>query len=139
MPPEEDKEFLSYLYNTNMDLIKLLTPTTNEERLKIVLENSSGFLYYVSVTGITGTKKATIEEIDISLKKINKFTKLPIAVGFGISSQKQIKEISRIANASVVGSHIVKIIENELIVNKNNVLIQEKVLKEVKLLSLGLN
>ena len=122
-----------------MDLIKLLTPTTNEERLKIVLENSSGFLYYVSVTGITGTKKATIEEIDISLKKINKFTKLPIAVGFGISSQKQIKEISRIANASVVGSHIVKIIENELIANKNNALIHEKVLKEVKILSLGLN
>ena len=139
MPPEEDKEFLSYLYNTNMDLIKLLTPTTNEERLKIVLENSSGFLYYVSVTGITGTKKATIEEIDISLKKISKFTKLPIAVGFGISSQKQIKEISRIANASVVGSHIVKIIENELIANKNNALIHEEVLKEVKLLSLGLN
>ena len=139
MPPEEDKEFLSYLYNTNMDLIKLLTPTTNEERLKIVLENSSGFLYYVSVTGITGTKKATIEEIDISLKKISKFTKLPIAVGFGISSQKQIEEISRIANASVVGSHIVKIIENELIANKNNALIHEEVLKEVKILSLGLN
>jgi len=139
MPPEEDKEFLNYLKKTNMDLIKLLTPTTNEERLKIVLENSSGFLYYVSVTGITGTKKATIEEIDMSIRKIKKFTKLPIAVGFGISSQNQIKEISRIANASVVGSHIVKIIENEFITNKNNAFNHEKVLNEVKMLSLGLN
>ena len=139
MPPEEDKEFLNYLKKTNMDLIKLLTPTTNEERLKIVLENSSGFLYYVSVTGITGTKKATIEEIDMSIRKIKKFTKLPIAVGFGISSQNQIKEISRIANASVVGSHIVKIIENEFTTNKNNAFNHEKVLNEVKMLSLGLN
>ena len=113
MPPEEDEEFVKYLKNTNMDLIKLLTPTTDEERLQKVLENSSGFLYYVSVTGITGTKKASIEEIEKSLNIIKTLTKLPIAVGFGISTQKQIKEISNVANAAVVGSHIVKIIENE--------------------------
>ena len=139
MPPEEDEEFVKYLKNTNMDLIKLLTPTTDEERLAKVLENSSGFLYYVSVTGITGTKKASIEEIEKSLNIIKTLTKLPIAVGFGISTQKQIKEISNVANAAVVGSHIVKIIENEFSNNKTNLFNVEKVLKEVKTLSLGLN
>ena len=139
MPPEEDEEFVKYLKNTNMDLIKLLTPTTDEERLEKVLENSSGFLYYVSVTGITGTKKASIEEIEISLDRIKTLTKLPIAVGFGISTQKQIKEISNVANAAVVGSHIVKIIENEYINNKNNLFNVEKVLNEVRTLSSGLN
>ena len=122
-----------------MDLIKLLTPTTDEERLEKVLENSSGFLYYVSVTGITGTKKASIEEIEKSLNIIKTLTKLPIAVGFGISTKKQIKEISNVANAAVVGSHIVKIIENEFSNNKTNLFNVEKVLKEVKTLSLGLN
>ena len=139
MPPEEDEEFVKYLKNTNMDLIKLLTPTTDEERLEKVLENSSGFLYYVSVTGITGTKKASIDEIEKSLNIIKALTKLPIAVGFGISTQKQIKEISNVANAAVVGSHIVKIIENEFSNNKTNLFNVEKVLKEVKTLSLGLN
>ena len=100
---------------------------------------SSGFLYYVSVTGITGTKKASIEEIEKSLNRIKTLTKLPIAVGFGISTQKQIKEISNVANAAVVGSHIVKIIENEFSNNKTNLFNVEKVLKEVKTLSLGLN
>ena len=138
MPPEEDEEFVKYLKNTNMDLIKLLTPTTDEERLEKVLEISSGFLYYVSVTGITGTKKASIEEIEISLDRIKTLTKLPIAVGFGISTQKQIEEISNVANAAVVGSHIVKIIENEYSNNKTNLFNVEKVLNEVKILSLGL-
>ena len=136
MPPEEDEEFVKYLKNTNMDLVKLLTPTTDEERLQKVLENSSGFLYYVSVTGITGTKKASIEEIEKSLNRIKIFTKLPIAVGFGISTQKQIKEISHVANAAVVGSHIIKIIENDY---KNNLFNVEKVLNEVRKLSTGLN
>ena len=139
MPPEEDKEFVKYLKNTNMDLVKLLTPTTDEERLKKVLENSSGFLYYVSVTGITGTKKASIDEIEKSLNRVKIFTKLPIAVGFGISTQKQIKEISNVANAAVIGSHIVKIIENENKNNKNNLFNVEKVLNEVRTLSSGLN
>ena len=139
MPPEEDEEFIKYLKNTNMDLVKLLTPTTDEERLQKVLDNSSGFLYYVSVTGITGTKKASIQEIEKSLNKIKIFTKLPIAVGFGISTQKQIKEISNVANAAVVGSHIVKIIENEFSSHKTNIFNVGKVLNEVKTLSLGLN
>ena len=89
--------------------------------------------------GITGTKKASIEEIEKSLNRIKIFTKLPIAVGFGISTQKQIKEISHVANAAVVGSHIVKIIENEFSINKTNLFNIDKVLKEVKTLSLGLN
>ena len=91
------------------------------------------------MTGITGTKKASIDEIKKSLDKIKIFTKLPIAVGFGISTQKQIKEISNVANAAVVGSHIVKIIENEYTNNKNKLFNVEKVLNEVRTLSSGLN
>ena len=131
MPPEEDKEFVKYLKNTNMDLIKLLTPTTDEERLKKVLENSSGFILRFCYR-YNWNQKGVYRRNRKIIKIIKTLTKLPIAVGFGISTQKQIKEISNVANAAVVGSHIVKIIENEFSNNKTNLFNVEKVLKEVK-------
>ena len=139
LPPEEDKEFFDPVSKSDLDFIRLITPTTDANRLKIVLKKSSGFLYYVTITGTTGTKKATIKDIKKSLSLINKFSDLPVAVGFGITTKKQISEISEIADAAVVGSHIVKFIENSY--SEHNSLNDSTVLNiqnEVKHLSSGI-
>ena len=140
LPPEEDKEFYEYLQESKMDLIRLITPTTNAKRLSLILEKSSGFIYYVSITGITGSKQAANTDIKEAIKNIHKLTDIPIAVGFGVKSKEQVSKISKISNAVVVGSHIVKIIENEYSKNHIN---YDKVLEdintEVKKLSSGLN
>ena len=112
LPPEEDNEFFDPVSKSGLDFIRLITPTTDAKRLKIVLKKSSGFLYYITITGTTGTKKAPIKDIKSSLSLIKEFSDLPVAVGFGITTKKQISEISEIADSAVVGSHIVKFIEN---------------------------
>ena len=126
--PEEDREFYVPLQKSKMDLIRLIAPTTDSKRLSLILEKSSGFIYYVSITGITGTKQAANTDIKEAIEKIKKLTNLPIAVGFGVKSKDQVSKISRISNAVVVGSHIVKIIENEYSKNNNN---YDKVLKDI--------
>ena len=139
LPPEEDKEFFDPVSNSDLDFIRLITPTTDAKRLKMVLKKSSGFLYYVTITGTTGTKRAAIKDIKSSLSLINKFSDLPVAVGFGITTKKQISEISEIADATVVGSHIVKFIENSY--SEHNSLDDSTVLNiqnEVKYLSSGI-
>ena len=139
LPPEEDKEFYEPLQESKMDLIRLITPTTNTKRLSLILEKSSGFIYYVSITGITGTKQAANTDIKEAIEKINKLTDIPIAVGFGVKSKEQVSKISKFSNAVVVGSHIVKIIEDEYsknYINYDKVL--ENINTEVKKLSSGL-
>ncbi len=139
LPPEEDKEFFDPVSNCALDFIRLITPTTDAKRLKMILKKSSGFLYYVTITGTTGTKKATIKDIKSSLSLINRFSDLPVAVGFGITTKTQISEISEIADAAVVGSHIVKFIENSY--SEHNSLDDRTVLNiqnEVKHLSSGI-
>ena len=139
LPPEEDKEFYEPLQESKMDLIRLITPTTNTKRLSLILEKSSGFIYYVSITGITGTKQGTNTDIKGAIEKINKLTDIPIAVGFGVKSKEQVSKISKFSNAVVVGSHIVKIIEDEYsknYINYDKVL--ENINTEVKKLSSGL-
>ena len=139
LPPEEDDEFFIHLKKSNMHLIRLITPTTDKQRFKKILKNASGFLYYVSVTGITGTKKASNKDIKEAVLKINSYSDLPVAVGFGIKSKEQVSEISKYTNAVVIGSHIVKIIENSY--TKNN-FTKEKIVEdinaEVENLSLGI-
>ena len=139
LPPEEDKEFYEPLQESKMDLIRLITPTTNTKRLNMILEKSSGFIYYVSITGITGTKQGANTDIKGSIEKINKLTDIPIAVGFGVKSKEQVSKISKFSNAVVVGSHIVKIIEDECsknYINYDKVL--ENINTEIKKLSSGL-
>ena len=139
LSPEEDKEFFDPVSKSDLYFIRLITPTTDAKRLKKVLKKSSGFLYYVTITGTTGTKKATIKDINSSLSLIKKFSNLPVAVGFGITTKKQISEISEIADAAVVGSHIVKFIENSY--SEHNSVDDSTVLNiqnEVKKLSSGI-
>jgi tryptophan synthase alpha chain len=112
LPPEEDHELRPFAKAAGLDLIRLATPTTDEARLPAVLDGASGFLYYVAVLGITGTKSAAIEQTTAALARIRKSTDLPIAVGFGIRTPEQAAEIACIADAAVVGSAIVEVIGN---------------------------
>ena len=84
LPMEEDEEFYNLSYKNNLPLIRLVTPTTDEERLKKILKNACGFVYYVSVTGITGTKSASVNDVKNKIKVIKKITNLPVIAGFGI-------------------------------------------------------
>ena len=114
LQPEEDPELLSAIQPTKLDLIRLITPTTNSKRLETILKNSSGFLYYVTITGITGQHSANMLELAQSMKEIKKQTNLPVVSGFGIKNEKQVQDVCRISDGAVVGSSIVKIIENNL-------------------------
>ena len=99
----------------------MLTPTTDEERLKTILNTASGFLYYVTITGITGQNSANIEHLKKSILKIKSSTKLPIVAGFGIKNRKDVEEISIFSDGVVVGSSIINIIKNNLN-DKNNMI-----------------
>ena len=114
LQPEEDPDLLMEIKSSNINLIRLITPTTNNDRLNTILENASGFLYYVTITGITGQKEVNIKELDNSIRNIRKFTELPIVAGFGINNKKQVCEVCRSCDGAVVGSSLVKIIENNL-------------------------
>ncbi len=114
LQPEEDDELIIELKKNNIDLIRLITPTTNEKRLKLILKNASGFLYYVTVMGTTGQKSANIEELEKSVNFIKKFTNLPVIPGFGIKSALDVNNVCKIADGAVVGSSIIKIIEENL-------------------------
>ena len=87
LPPEEDAVLLVPAKAAGIDVIRLVTPTTDEARLPKVLQGANGFLYYVSITGITGTKSFARAEVKAALARIKKATKLPVAVGFGIKTR----------------------------------------------------
>jgi tryptophan synthase alpha chain len=107
LPPEEDEELCIPALKAGVNFIRLATPTTDDERLPVVLRNTSGFVYYVSVLGITGTKSARNAEISKAVERLHRHTDLPVAVGFGIRTAEAVHEITRTADAAVVGSAIV--------------------------------
>lgn len=108
LPPEEDEELRVPAKAAGLDFIKLLTPTTKGTRLDTVLANASGFLYYVSIAGVTGTKSANIDEVGSHIKDIKAKTDLPIVIGFGIKTPEDAGNMSKIADGVVVGSAIVE-------------------------------
>lgn len=110
LPPEEDAVLLEPAKATGIDIIRLVTPTTHDARLTKVLNGASGYLYYVSITGVTGTKSFAEDDVKAALARIRKATTLPIAVGFGIRTPAQAAQIARIADAAVVGSAIVNVV-----------------------------
>ena len=114
LQPEEDGELFNQMKIKNLDLIRLITPNTTPKRLKIISSHASGFLYYVTITGITGQKSANMKELRKSVKNIRSYTNLPIVAGFGIKNKKQVKEICKTTDGVVVGSPLVKIIEKNL-------------------------
>jgi tryptophan synthase alpha chain len=119
LPPEEDEELRINAVKNQLDFIKLVALTSNENRIQRIAKNASGFLYLVSILGITGTKSADINELKNHLAKIRKVSDLPVAIGFGIKTKEQKQEIENIgANAAVVGSALVKVIQENLNNNK---------------------
>lgn len=114
LPPENDNEILENLMNSDIKLIRLASPTTNRKRLKKILKNSSGFLYYVSITGITGTNLSNLANVKGIYNNIKRHSKIPVVVGFGINSPSKAKEVSRYADGVVVGSSIVNVIDNNM-------------------------
>ena len=112
LPPEEDAELCLPAIEAGLNFIRLATPTTDDKRLPAVLANTSGFVYYVSVMGITGTKSATNKTIRDAVGRLRRHTDLPIGVGFGIRTPEDARAVSRVANAAVVGTAIVeKVVE----------------------------
>jgi tryptophan synthase alpha chain len=114
LPPEEDEELCIPARRAGLDFIRLATPTTDAVRLPKVLNHASGFLYYVSITGITGTRSASTDVVEAAVDRLKQATKLPVAVGFGIRNPEQAAAIARFADAAVVGSALVDRVAQKL-------------------------
>ena len=111
LPPEESAHFKKLADAGGLDLICLLTPTSDAERIGLVAGNGRGFLYYVSVTGVTGARSAVAADLAQALDRIRQQSSLPVAVGFGVSDAGQVEQIAGFADGVVVGSAIVKLFE----------------------------
>jgi tryptophan synthase alpha chain len=107
LPPEEDEELCLPALKAGLNFIRLATPTTDDKRLPTVLRNTSGFVYYVSIAGITGTRSAANADVSAAVARLKRHTDLPVAVGFGIKTADQAEAIAKIADAAVVGSALV--------------------------------
>lgn len=111
IPPEEDAEIGPALRGAGVSLVRLATPTTDAARLPAVLEGSSGFLYYVSVAGITGTQAAAQDTIEQAVERLKAASTIPVAVGFGVRTPEQAAKIARVADGVVVGSAFVDLVK----------------------------
>ena len=108
LPPEEDEELCRPAIDAGLHWIRLATPTTDDARLPTVLSNTSGFVYYVSIMGITGTRSASGEAVRQAVARLKAHTDLPVAVGFGVKTPKQAAEIAGVADAAVVGTSVIE-------------------------------
>jgi len=117
VPPEADDELCLPARGAGVNFIRLATPTTDEKRLPTVLRNASGFLYYVSIAGVTGTAAPDAGKVRKEVKRIKKSTELPVAVGFGVKTRAQVRDIAAGADGVVVGSAIVNAIADSLAKN----------------------
>jgi len=114
LPPEEDEELRPAATAGGLNVIRLATPTTDAKRLPAVLANTSGFVYYVSIAGITGTAAPDIASVGAHVRRIKAHTSLPIAVGFGVKTEEQVSELASVAEGVVVGSALVSAIADSL-------------------------
>lgn len=114
LPAEEDQELCHPAMTAGLHWIRLATPTSDDERLETILVNTSGFVYYVSVAGITGTRSAAQTDISDAVARLRRHTDIPIAVGFGIKTPEQAAEVASVADAAVVGSAVVDQIKTAL-------------------------
>lgn len=132
LPLEEEDEILDIVKNSEIDLIRLIAPTTDEERIRKISKNASGFLYLISMLGITGTKTASIDDNKINLEKLRRNSELPVVIGFGIKEPKQAYEFSQIGvDGIVIGSAFVKNIDENFSANKSESEICNSVLEKV--------
>ena len=114
LPPEEDEELCLPALRLGVDFIRLIAPTTDDNRIKMILKNMSGFVYYISITGITGSTSPDNHVVSEAITRIRQQTSLPVAVGFGINTPQQAQTIASKADAVVIGSILVKTIQKSL-------------------------
>jgi tryptophan synthase alpha chain len=114
LPPEEDDELCIPALKAGLNFIRLATPTTDEQRLPVVLNNTSGFVYYVSITGITGAAAPDANKVGQAVARIKRHTKLPVCVGFGVRNAEMAAGIARVADGVVVGSALVSAVKDSL-------------------------
>ena len=114
LPPEEDDELCLPTLKAGLNFIRLATPTTDDKRLPTVLKNTSGFVYYVSITGVTGTAAPDAGKVTTAVARIKRHTKLPVAVGFGVRTAEQARAIAEGADGVVVGSALVDALRQTL-------------------------
>ena len=113
LPPEEGSELETITQRQGLDLIYLLAPTSTEERIRLVAERSRGFIYLVSVTGVTGARDRLPANLEAFVAKVRQVATQPLCVGFGISTPEQAKRVAGIADGVIVGSRIIQLIETE--------------------------
>ena len=138
LPPEEDAELTEPARAAGLDFIRLATPTSDDRRLPKIVEDASGFIYYVAVAGITGTRSAAAADVDAAVARLRRFTRLPVAVGFGIRTPEQAAAVARTADAAVVGTALVQRLALNL--NPDNTAkpgLIDAVLAEVRALAAG--
>mgnify|MGYP002716571258 CR=1 FL=1 len=133
LPPEHNDELCEPAQSAGMDFIRLTTPTTDDKRLPVVLNGSSGFVYYVSVAGVTGAGSATLEHVEEAVARLKRHTELPVCVGFGIRTPEQAAAIARLTEGVVVGSALIDQIANA----KSNAQAVEGVLELCRQISTG--
>ncbi|MFV0294801.1 MAG: tryptophan synthase subunit alpha [Hyphomicrobiaceae bacterium] len=114
VPPEADEELCLPARERGISFIRLTTPTTHDGRLGTVLHNASGFVYYVSITGITGSAAPVVSDVQSHVQRIKRQTELPVAVGFGVRTPEQVREMAGIADGVVVGSALVTAVNEKL-------------------------
>jgi tryptophan synthase alpha chain len=114
LPPEEDDELCVPALKKGMAFIRLATPTTDDKRLPKVLTNTAGFVYYVSIAGITGTASASNEMITNAVERLKRHTDLPVCVGFGIKTAQQAADVAKVADGAIVGTAVVNAIKDSL-------------------------
>ncbi len=112
--PEEAKEFIQYANKKGLANICFVAPTSSNERIKMISKIDKGFIYYVSLTGVTGSRKSLSTDLTSKLAAIKKITSQPVCVGFGISNAQQVKLVSKISDGVIIGSAIVKIIKENI-------------------------
>jgi tryptophan synthase alpha chain len=111
LPPEEGRALEAVTRKSKLDLIYLLAPTSHTDRIKLVAERSQGFIYLVSVTGVTGTRDSLPDNLEAFITRVRKVTNKPLCIGFGISTAEQARQIAGIADGVIVGSRIIQLIE----------------------------
>jgi tryptophan synthase alpha chain len=113
LPPEEGSELEAVTKKHGLDLIYLLAPTSTDERIKLISERSRGFIYLVSVTGVTGARESLPADLEAFVARVKAAAAQPLCVGFGISTPEQAKQVARLADGVIVGSRIIRLMEEE--------------------------
>jgi len=113
LPPEEGQELEAVAQKNKLDLIYLLAPTSHDERIRLVAEHSQGFIYLVSVTGVTGARDTLPENLEKFVTRVRKQTQKPLCIGFGISTAEQARQLARMSDGVIMGSRIIQLIESD--------------------------